>query len=315
MSKPKTLEWFYEQLETRNIRSIEVVGEFVNASTKVRVRCVDCGYEWMANPHHILYGHLCRRCALTRRDSSKNKRRTTEQFIEELQEINSNIKIIGEYVTAHTHIRCKCLVCQFEWDAKPSNLTSGYGCPCCAQASIRKSQAKSHEQFISELSKVQPNIEIVDNYLNNHTNVTCRCKTCGNTWLASPANLLRGTGCPAHNISHGEKRIVQWLTKHNIQYIPQFKFEDLLGVGNRELPYDFYIPDYNVLIEYQGNFHDHTDRIQTDEDFKILQIHDIRKENYAYNHGFTLICIWYYDNVEEILQESIGLAEPVTITA
>lgn len=47
-----------------------------------------------------------------------------------------------------------------------------------------------------------------------------------------------------------------FLSNHNIEYVPQMKFDGLYGIGNRLLKFDFYLPTYNLLIEYQGEFHD-----------------------------------------------------------
>ena len=85
-----------------------------------------------------------------------------------------------------------------------------------------------------------------------------------------------------------------------------------MGIKGRTLPYDFYVPDYNCLIEYQGNFHDHTDRIQSDEDFEQRKIHDKLKREYAISNKYNFLEIWYYDNIEEKLKEMFNIIDPVT---
>jgi hypothetical protein len=57
--------------------------------------------------------------------------------------------------------------------------------------------AKSPEQFVAELAAVAPGIELLSPYVNARTKVSCRCRTCGTTWEATPNHLLRGSGCPA----------------------------------------------------------------------------------------------------------------------
>ena len=83
------------------------------------------------------------------------------------------------------------------------------------------------------------------------------------------------------------------------------KFDNLKGVGGNPLSYDFYLEDFNILIEYQGEFHDGTARQQTEEQFKIQKEHDKRKKEYAISHNINLLEIWYYDydNIENILKE------------
>ena len=121
-------------------------------------------------------------------------------------------------------------------------------------------------------------------------------------------NFMRGQRCPECKESKGEKKIRQYLNTHNIDFIPQKEFPDLLGVSEwKPLSYDFYIPSLNLLIEYQGQFHDGTAKHQTENQFKQQQEHDRRKTEYAKFHNIKLLEIWYWDfnNIETILNENI----------
>lgn len=285
-------------------------------STKIRVRCNECGNEYDTMPQRILAGHKCKLCAIKERNSSSNHRKTHDEFIMELKEINNNIQLLDEYKTAKTLVRCKCLICGNIWSAKPTNLlTNKTGCPACASISSSLKQSMGLELFISELKNINPNISVIGEYKNSRTNILCRCDLCNNEWMAMPVNLLKGTGCPKHKASHGERFIIEWLSLHDIHYIHQKKFKNLRGVGNRCLPYDFYLPDYNCIIEYQGNFHDHTDRLQSDSDYEIRKQHDNLKKQYAIDNNYAFIEIWYYENIEEKLIEMFNIIDPVTTTA
>ena len=81
------------------------------------------------------------------------------------------------------------------------------------------------------------------------------------------------------------------------------------------MSYDFYIPSYNLFIEYQGEYHDGTVSIQTEINFLRQQEHDKRKRNYAKLHNIQLLEIWYwdFDNIYEILNNT--LHNLVTTTA
>lgn len=138
--------------------------------------------------------------------------------------------------------------------------------------------------------------------------------------------------CPECNYSKGETQIenyfksIGWIgclhqtynhlnlnTKPKIQYIGQYHFKNLSGLGNGLLSYDFYLPQYNLLIEYQGEQHDHPIDFngegieKAEENFKVQVEHDRRKKQYAKNHDIELLEIWYwdYDNIEKILKEKI----------
>ena len=67
---------------------------------------------------------------------------------------------------------------------------------------------------------------------------------------------------------------MKYLTENNFSYELNKKFPDLRGVGGGKLSYDFYIPLENVLIEFQGIYHDGTVSWQTPEQFSIQHEHD-----------------------------------------
>lgn len=307
-----------EQMKIRNIDNITLIGDYKNMSTEILVRCNNCDNIYYAKPQRVLSGHICKNCAIQTRNkkyNGRNKRKTHEEFISELNKITNTIIVKEEYKTAKTPILCECLICGTLWKARPTNLlTNKTGCPECAKLSSSLKQSYSHDWFLEQINLINPDIIIESKYTNNHKNVKCRCSVCENIWHATPSNLLKGTGCPKHNSSHGEMSIIKWFNKNNISYIHQKKFDDLVGVGGKPLSYDFYIPENNTLLEYQGNFHDHTDRIQTDDEFAIRLEHDSRKKKYALDNNYNFFEIWYYENLEEKLKEIFNIINPVTTT-
>ena len=317
MSRKKTLNEFKNELYAIN-PSIEIVGEFNGVSKPVAVRCLRCGRVWNANPQHLLSGTDCRICAIKNRDAKyrgKNKRKTTEQFIEELSKVSPDVIVTGLYVSARKHIECLCRVCSYRWNARPTNLLNGCGCPECGYRNTSKKQLLSFDDVMDRVKSALDNVIIIGDYKGEHTQIRCRCTRCMHEWNALPSNLFRGEGCPACRASRGERAIEAWLTEHGIPFIAQKTFSGLRGIGGGALSYDFYIPNRNCLIEYQGEFHDHTARIQTADDFRKQQAHDSMKRNYAESNNFNLVKIWYYDNISERLTKVFNITEPVTTTA
>lgn len=307
-----------DQLKIRNINNITLIGEYKNMSTKILVRCNECGNEYEAYPQKILSGHICRTCSIKHREQKFkgcNTKKTHDEFISDLNQITDKILVKERYQTAKTPILCECKDCGHEWRVRPTNLlTNKTGCPKCSFVTGGLLQRITYDDFVNKLKDINPYIIIQSKYDGNHNNVKCKCRLCNNVWYALPSNLLRGTGCPRHNGSHGEKFISDWLDANQIKYISQKKFEDLCGVKGRLLSYDFYAYQYNMLIEFQGNFHDHTDRLQSDEDYLIRLEHDNKKRQYAKDHEINLVEIWYYENTEEKLKEVFNIIEPVTTT-
>ena len=292
----KTTEQFIKELSKIN-PNIEILGEYINSQTKIKCKCKIDGYEWEIIPNNSLQGKSCPMCY-------GNAKKTHEQFVEELSKINPNIEVLGEYINNRTPIKYKCKIDGYKWETSPYSLLNGCSCPRCS-----KKERKTTEQFIKELSKINPNIEILGEYINSQTKIKCKCKIDGYEWKTKPSHLLRGRGCPRCNISKGEKRIIEYFENNNIEYIWQKLFNNLVGINGGSLSYDFYLPKYNLLIEYQGQYHDGTVSNQTDFEFAIQQEHDKRKKEYAKENNIQLLEIWYwdFDNIEEILDKELKI--------
>lgn len=69
-------------------------------------------------------------------------------------------------------------------------------------------------------------------------------------------NHLEGEGCPKCCQSKGEKTITNWLIDKNIKFIPQFKINIDSNINQSGKAFiDFYLPDYDTFIEYNGEQH------------------------------------------------------------
>lgn len=54
----------------------------------------------------------------------------------------------------------------------------------------------THNDYVTKLAVINPNIAINENYVNSSTLTEHKCKICGHVWLARPRDVLRGHGCP-----------------------------------------------------------------------------------------------------------------------
>lgn len=184
------------------------------------------------------------------------KRKTLEEFKKQLLEINPNIKIDGIYINNKTPINCSCIICGHQWKARPDNLMH-WGCPKCRLKKIgdknRKSQIQAIQDFITvhgdkyDYSKVK--------YIKDNEKVCIICPKHGEFWQ-TPSNHIQGHGCPKCNNSSGEILIEQFLKTNNIKYIQQFPISistDINPSGIAKI--DFYLPDLNAFIEYNGEQH------------------------------------------------------------
>lgn len=139
--------------------------------------------------------------------------------------------------------------------------------------------------------------------VNHNSKYWVKCD-CGKEYEIFAQNLTQGQtlSCGCTKESHGEIKIRELLIKNNINFINQKSFSDFTYEDTGGKPrYDFYLPDYNILIEYDGEQHFNPVFSWDDEqNFKTRKEHDIIKNNYALNNKYILIRIPYthYNNIK-----------------
>lgn len=126
-------------------------------------------------------------------------------------------------------------------------------------------------------------------------------------------NFVKGSRCPKCNQSKGENQIELILKNNNILFLSQYKF--IKCKRKSQLPFDFYLPDYNICIEYQGVQHyvpiDFAGRgeVWANKLLKENQIKDQIKRDYCKSNNINLIEIpyWNFDSIEEILEKELSI--------
>lgn len=121
------------------------------------------------------------------------QKRSHEQFVAEMQDVNPEIRILGRYKGVHEHVKVQCRNCKRIWSANAGNLLHGAGCIDC---SGYRNTKKTHEEFEAEIKEVLPQITLLGVYQDTKHKILCRCETCANEWMANPSTLRKGHGCP-----------------------------------------------------------------------------------------------------------------------
>ena len=292
--KRKTHDDYVEEVAKTN-PYIEVVGFYCNCHTPIMHRCKIDGNEWMASPANVLRGRGCPKCKSAR--LRNNKIKTHEQYVEEVKQIHDDIIVVGQYAGNRVCILHKCVVDGHVWEASPNNILKGSGCPLCAIERRSVCRTKSHDEYVCEVKTINPNIEVAEQYVGAETKILHRCKIDGHEWYVLPGNILSGHGCPVCNESRGERDIAHYLNKHNVKYIPQYTFNNCKN--QRVLPFDFYLPEYNVCIEYDGEQHYRSvEHFGGENGIKQRQLNDFIKTTYCQTNSIILLRIKYDQNVE-----------------
>ena len=115
---------------------------------------------------------------------------------------------------------------------------------------------------------------------------------------------LEENGLERSEGSYGEQKVRQVLRESNLTFSEQHRFDDCKF--KLPLPFDFYIPSLNTIIEYDGIQHFETTGGWSDEDhLKETIIRDTIKNDYCRRNNIKLIRIpyWEFDNIEQILSD------------
>jgi hypothetical protein len=273
---------------------------YKNIRTNIKVKCKKHGF-FHKKPSLMLYNNQgCQKCGLEKR-SRVNK----NNFIELIGRFNQihNYKYDyskSNYIKNNKNIVITCPI-HGEFEQRPDNHLSGSGCRKCGLENMSNIKKYSKTDFIEKANQIHNylyNYKKVE-YIDSKTKVLIICKKHGE-YEQYPVYHLSGSGCPKCFRSKGEKAISESLKKWNIKYIEQHIFNDC--VYNKPLKFDFYLPEYNICIEYDGEQHFNVKEHWGGEiEFEKIKKRDKIKNEYCMNNNIGLIRISYLENIEEKL--------------
>lgn len=280
---------------------------YINNKSKITITCPIHG-EFKQKPNKHLSGEGCRKCGNL---TIKNKKlKNTNTFIKNAIRINGQIYDYSkvEYKGNKNKVIVICKK-HGEFMVRPDvHISKNSGCPECKKITLGILNRPTTEEFIKKAKNIHGNTYDYSKTTikkGNKEKITITCHKHGN-FMQSPNAHLRGNGCPHCNESHGEKAISNFLKNEKINYIRQVRFSECRG-KKFPLPFDFYLPDRNVCIEYDGEQHS----VKSNRWFNnLVSINDEIKSNFCRNKGIKLIRISYidYNKISQILNKSLNTA-------
>lgn len=295
--KKKTHDEFVSEIKIIN-PNVEILSKYKGTSNPIECKCAICNYKWTTTPNNLLNGKSCGKC--------KGMHLTNQEFQSLLQKKHPHISLYADYRGSHKNTLFICIIDGYIWEEAPHNIIrTKNGCPICMSKAQSNRQLWSNSKYISELKKTCNYIFPLSQYKGWNIPIKHKCSKCGYEWDISPTSILHNPHCPSCDGSTGERKIVEILEKYKVPYECQKKYDDLKQI--KHLRYDFFLPTFNTLIEYDGQFH--YEPIISSEKLKQCQIRDQLKNEYAEKNHITLIRIpyWDFDNIETILKTHIGI--------
>lgn len=272
-----------------------------NRNTIIQIKCLNCGQIFKKTYWNFIRSKYCPLC----NPNKARKRKTTEQFIKEARLVHKNNfdYSLVDYKNNKTKIKIKCLKCGQIFEQIPKSHLEGCGCPFC-DGGIKDTK----EIFIEKAKKIYGedyDYSLVD-YKNTWEKVKIKCNKCGKIFEISPNSFLQGRCCICKEKSFGEKIIKDFLIENNINFQREFIFKDLKNKGY--LRFDFYLPELNTAIEFQGEQHYVPREYWGGQKYlEILKENDNLKREYCLKNSIKEIEIPYTElrNIYNILQEKL----------
>jgi len=266
--------------------------KYINNKTKVKIICPEHGlFEQIPN-YHINNGSGCPKCKFEK--IAKLYSRSNNDFLLQAKKIHGNIYdySLVNYKNDITKVKLICLI-HGEFEQTPNKHLKGRGCQKCGGTSL-----KTTEQFIIDAKKIHNkkyDYKLV-NYKGNRIKIKIICNEHG-IFNIIPVKHLIGRGCPKCRETIGETKVRTLLENNNISYEIQKTFDGC--IYEKSLKFDFYLPDKNIAIEFDGIQHfEPIEWFGGEKRFKIQQKIDLIKTNYCKDNNIKLIRISYLENVD-----------------
>lgn len=289
MSRNRSRE---EILEALNIAQANghftIIGNsYTCRNDKTICRCNKCGREWKTNFGAILSGCSCIVCK--RKDSHEKQRKEKEQiFLNRVKKLDLDYDFYGFYENENSKYNCTCKICGKNFIRTARLIMQGCECPHCRFKRVGKERRKTHEDFLTDLSKLTDEITIESQYVTNHDKVVCKCKYCGYKWKVKPNVLLSGTSLKCKRCSLSDSVPNRFMLNCLIESDIDFEQEKIFDWSDKKR-YDFYIPSLNTIIEMHGGQH-YVEGFSSYENAKSLQetqYNDIYKKELALKNGIV----------------------------
>ena len=261
--------------------------KYTNNKTKIKIICKEHGVFETRPDNHLNCYSGCPKCA-------NNILYSTEDFIEKANKIHKNKfdYSLVNYKTAHIKVKIICYIHGI-FEQKPNSHLNKIGCPKCVGRNM------SIDEFIEKSNKIHNNkydYSLVD-YKNKSDKIKIICQKHG-IFKQCIKSHLNGHGCVRCKESEGEKEVCELLDKMNIKYVREKRFKECKY--KLPLPFDFYLPELNTCIEYDGIQHFmKVNYWGGNISLSSQQKRDKIKTQFCLDNGIKLIRIRYDDDINE----------------
>lgn len=311
----------YKFTKFRDTFLVQINDLYPNSKAMVNVRCDCCGkiYKvnmkaYTKNTEHNDGKCVCQKCSIqVRYDKTLDDRRKDyyRRLVEKCNENNYTLVSSVEEINGNRSYIEYCCPDHGRQRMKIANFLIGRKCPECAKEKARHKYQLTQEEILSRVSECGGKIINPSEYVNSEKdNLLFECMECGTIFSSSLAHFTqhggRLCGSCSSSESLGEKKIRNCLESKNVEFCREKEFKDCRDI--KPLPFDFYLPLYNAIIEFDGRQHfGETDFFSYS--YTKTKEHDRIKNEYCEKNNIALLRIPYWDinHIEERIDDFIRI--------
>ena len=314
-------------IESKNCKLISK--EYENNSTKLNIQC-SCGeiFKVSFNTFKKDEQWQCKSCGEKKRIKSMQDRvggfkYYTYEDVKSIIESKTDLVLLSEeYNGCFDELKCSC----GEIFYKPFNTiiyNINFGkrnlCPKCIKKgndeSFRLKEEDIQEKIIDFYKYKKFILLNHEGYKNNRSLMSFKCSKCGHIFISTVHELTTGDGkvCPNCEATYakGEAKIKNFLDKRRINYKKEKTFKECRH--KKALRFDFYLPDYNCCIEFDGKQHyEVVNYFGGEKGYIERKRNDSIKNEYCKKNNISLLRIPYFkfNDVENILNDFLDKLTP-----
>ncbi len=282
--------------------------DYKNTKTKVSISCPIHG-EFITTPTT----HIDKKCGCPKCPTDRRNLLITSLLLHFIEKANTIHRYKYDYSLAvykniHTKIKIICPIHGLFEQSPANHISRKSGCPICKYdtAAIHNLSMNTAD-FIERCTQIHGNkydySKVI--YKGHHKKIEVICPGHGPWFVKANNHIINKSCCPGCKTSRGEERVSLWLTSNNIDYISQYKMK---GCSHKRLlSFDFFLPDHNMCIEYDGIQHTNNTFNSSPEEYKLCKLRDQIKSEFCNKNNIELLRINYtqFDDIEIILVDHI----------
>lgn len=221
--------------------------------------------------------------------------------------IQQHKKLTGYDITVNSYngsrssltIICHRHTVPYKWNTIYKDVNKAGCARCAGVAPLTRDEIR--ERVLDVCSEKYYKLEKI-NYNKTNSTIDLICSK-GHMWSVSFGNLTHTkTNCPQCQTKDSRNFLVIDTLFENIQI--EKRFDECRNI--RPLPFDRYVEEYNLLIEYDGVQHfDKSNKWHSSEN----EIRDNIKTEFAISNNYNFLRISYRQDVTEVIRSYIMLLE------